>query len=347
MSPFFHHKDPLAQAPLQDPIAADALVVRGDPGYSAMTWWKAGLSLQVSAPGREPALVEHECKAMREKPPLTGLTLPVEVEREDPTQLRIRWEEVPTVEERIASRDPLVFDPESGWHAVLGVDPSQVERKPAWGDGRVPGWPPAAELKQGRRAGTALVIAHSWDPDPYLFGENFVPPSPDDYSYGGTLKTTWHGFLSWLLLRVIPPDGDEYGLQVQTVVQRDHLAPVLPVAINPSKPADVEIVWDEAPVVRTDRQAANQRTQELAAEATPIRPEQAEEMAAQIDNPLARRAIKRMARSGKVAIVATGAQPGGPPAGDLAEQLAQLQEMRARGELTNEEFEAATAKLTP
>lgn len=235
---------------LSDPIPATALVVRGDPGYSASTWWTAALRLRVAAPGHAPVLVEHESRAVREKTPYTGLTLPVFVERHDPTQVRIRWDDVPTLEQRIAERYPPILAPRSAWRDVIDADPSQAEHRPDWGDGQVDGWPFGARLRRGRRAGTAIVIGHSWDPEPCRSGNDFLPPRPSPYRYGGKIRMNDQEFLGWMLLCVIPPEGDRYAVHLRTQIRRDRLAPVLPVAIRRSRPTEIEIAWDDAPQVR-------------------------------------------------------------------------------------------------
>jgi hypothetical protein len=304
MPPFgFHKRDRLDVPPLADPIAAEALVVRGDPGYSAMTRWSARVLLRIAVGGGEPVFVTHECTVVREKTPLAGMVLPVDVERSDPTVVRIRWEEVPSIEQRLASREPLILDPESVWQTVLEADPRQADQKPAWGDGRVADWPSINELGHGRQPGTALVVAHSGDPEGCFFAGNFVAPHRDTYSSGGTVETRPHKFPGWLLLCVIPQDGQRYGLQLQTMIMREHLAPVLPVAIDPSKPADIEILWDSAPEVVTAKTARNAADAELIQRAASEPHADSDAALAEIENPLARKLAQRLAKKGVVIAV--------------------------------------------
>ena len=305
MSPFgFHKKDRLDQSPLADPVAAEALVVRGDTGYSAMTWWSARILLRVTVGGQEPVFVTHECNVVREKTPLAGMVLPVDAERSDPTVVRIRWEEVPTIEQRVASRDPLILDPESVWRTVLEADPRQADQQPSWGDGRVAQWPPMDELRDGRQPGTALVVAHSGDPEGCFFGGNFVAPHRAAYSSGGKVETLPHKFPGWLLLCVIPQNGERYGLQVETMIMREHLAPVLPVAVDPAKPADIEIHWDSAPEVVTAKAARNAADAELIQRAAsePQANSESEALAA-IESPRVRKLAERLAKKGVVIAV--------------------------------------------
>jgi hypothetical protein len=351
MSPFgFHKKDRLAQPGLKNPVSAEALVLRGDAGYSAMSWWSASIRLQVTVPGVAPTIVEHECNAVREKTPLVGSVLPVEVERDDPTQVRIRWEAVPTTEERIANRDPLIFDSDGTWRVVLAADPSQAERKPSWGNGALPGWPSNEGLRQGRSAGTALVIAHSGDPGGNI-DTGFSPPGVGRYSFGGTIETGLHTYLGWLLLCVNPYDGERYGLALEIKVRRDRFGPVLPVAIRPDRPADIEIQWDVAPAAPPPPSAEAQLADAIVHGGQVIAPGSAAatDVFAKVENPKVRargdKLLGRLAAKGGMIVVSSSAQAGAPA--DRSAALAQLQEVRDRGVLSADAFDAAVAKLPP
>lgn len=351
MSPFFK-KDRLKQPELRDPVPAEALVLRGDAGYSAMSWWSASIRLQVAVPGLAPTIVEHACNAVREKTPLVGSVLPIEAERDDPTQVRIRWEAVPTTDERIANRDPLIFDPESAWRVVLAADPTQAERKPSWGNGTLPGWPSNEGLRHGQSAGTALVIAHSGDPGGNI-DTGFSVPSVGRYSYGGTIETGLHTYLGWLLLCVKPYDGEPYGLGLDIKVRRDRFGPVLPVAIRPDKPADIEIQWDVAPDAppppSDEAQLANAVVH--GAQVKVIEPGSAPptDVFARVENPKARalgdKLLGRLAAKGATIVVSSSAQEGAPA--DRSGALAQLQELRDKGVISPDDFDAAVAKLPP
>ncbi|WP_375487269.1 hypothetical protein [uncultured Jatrophihabitans sp.] len=54
----------------------------------------------VTAPGINPVAVEHYCTAPTKRWPQPGQTLPVTVDRADPTRLHIEWEHLPTDRER-------------------------------------------------------------------------------------------------------------------------------------------------------------------------------------------------------------------------------------------------------
>ncbi len=352
MSPFgFHRKDRLAQEPLSDALAGEALVVEGDPGYSAMSWWTARVRLQLRVPGHDPFFVVHDGNAVREKPPLTGLVLPVDVERADPTQVRIRWDEVPTVQERIAAGDQFILDPEQAWEAVVAADPEQGARRPAFGDGTLPGWPPSEPLKHGRQPATALVVAHSWDPAGSFSGGDFLAPGRKSYSSGGTIETGLHSYLGWLLLCVLGADGRRWGVTLQTKVRRGRLGPVLPVALDPAHPDDVDIQWDAAPEVAVEQAGSSplQLAEQMARGEAKIAsdPEVADDVLSQIDNPLARRAAGRLLRKSGGAVIVTSSGPGSAAPADPAAVLESLQKLRDSGALNEEAYEAERAKLFP
>jgi hypothetical protein len=261
-------------------------VLRGDSGYSALSWWSGGFWARVTTPGSEPAHVVHRCRIHRDKIPVRGCVLPVDVDPRDSDRLEVRWDEVPTIEERIANRDPAILDPEGTWRIVAkargsGIEPAPAlsggppgglpaarpgglpaappgrlsgappwglpaapPEQPPWGDRRIDGWPPAEPLADGRLPGIALVIEHSLDPGGHRAGGDYhLPVSP----YGGVVADGIHSYLGWLLLCVVPPSGARYGVHVRKSLRRGHLGPVLPVAIHPEKPDDIDVPWKYSP----------------------------------------------------------------------------------------------------
>jgi hypothetical protein len=118
------------------------------------------------------------------------------------------------------------------------------------------------------------------------------------------VETLPHKFPGWLLLSVILRDGERYGLQVQTMIMREHLAPVLPVAIDPAKPADIEILWDSAPTVVTAKAARDAADAELIQKAASnTQPGAQAEALEAIDNPRVRKLAERLAKKGVVIAV--------------------------------------------
>lgn len=305
MAPFGLGRAKQDQRTSGDWIAGQALVLRGDSGYSALSWWTSSVWLYVTAPGAAPVYVVHKDRFHRDKAPVRGFVLPVDVDPDDVQRLRIRWDEAPTTAQRIADRDPAILDPETTWRRVVEargdeLEPSSgISRRPAveqpWGDGRIEGWPAAEPLERGRVAGTALVVARSDDPGrPSGTNDYTLPCSP----YGGLVADDLHSYLGWLLLCVIAPSGSRYGLHVRTSLRRGHLGPVLPVAIHPDRAQDVEIPWRYAPD-RTRELAEQLRAQAATVPGTADRiiaanTAAADKAVAQIADPAARAATEEM-----------------------------------------------------
>jgi len=239
---------PLVNPPIVNPHSAQALVVAADCGYSTMTWWTATVRLLVSVAGRRPALVTHRCVVERGKDLIDGFSIPVDVDRDDPTRLAIRWDEVPTISERIAGRDPAILDPEGSWRRTRHAETGGRRRpgEPPWGGGRMAGWPPSDPLPNGRQPGSAWVVGHSADPRPHMVGDEFTP-SPD-YAYGGKVSAGPRAYVGWLLVCVLPEYSERFATYLRTSIRPAYFAPVLPVGINPRDPNDLEIMWSYAPV---------------------------------------------------------------------------------------------------
>jgi Short C-terminal domain len=313
MSPFGLHRSEHSETSAPT-VAGEALVLTGDSGFSGMTSWLSLTDLLVTVPGQAPVKVSHECMVDRDKELIAGLTVPVDVNPADLAQLTIRWADVPTIDERVANRDPLVFDPESSWRTVEETWHALVPQRPVqptpWGGGRVDGWPPGQPLPGGRQPGTAWVISDSEDAE-YFRG---APMGRTHYQYKGELSYGPHRYLTWLLLLIIPQRGERYGLRMRTEVVRWRFSPVLPVSLDPDAPADIQFCWDDAANV------AHLITDELDAGVNLMQ--------------------DRIAMLHKL----TEAAPVTPPA-TPASPLERLEQMHASGVLTDAEFASERARL--
>jgi hypothetical protein len=202
-------------SPIKNGISGRALVLRGNAGFSNLHNWTGISQLRVSAPGRDDFTVGHLSWIVRDKHPVRGFEMPVTLNRDDPSDLRIEWDSAPTMEERIAKRDPAIFDPEGTWRRVAPMlemqegsgreaieaardraaqllpassviledlqdaatrgDPSHYAVTP-FDQGKISDWPPAPDqVPKGRLAGTALVVSVSSDPFPFQDGDHFNP----------------------------------------------------------------------------------------------------------------------------------------------------------------------------
>jgi hypothetical protein len=273
--------------PIENGISASAVVVEGNSGFSNLANWTGGYRLRVRVPGRDEYTVGHWGWIAREKQPVAGFGLPVMVSPVDPGVLRVEWDDAPTIEQRIAARDPAILDPENTWRRVAPLrfvaagpskdmlsqardmiatylpedsvllkqvddasrrgDPSTYETTP-WQTVPQPAWPPApGTVPPGRTPALALVVSASVDPHPFMRGESFIPPGPRFASRGGSIQCSRWQYLGWLLLCVLAPGGSRYGVYLRTQIRSRHLGLVLPVTIGADDPRDVEVEWDAAP----------------------------------------------------------------------------------------------------
>ena len=89
------------QPKIKDGIAAQALLMSipalTEPGRA----YHITLTLQVRLPGREPYLHKHTCWVHATKYPQPGTVLPITVDRNDATRLRVEWDQVLTTEQRV------------------------------------------------------------------------------------------------------------------------------------------------------------------------------------------------------------------------------------------------------
>jgi hypothetical protein len=83
--------------------------------YNTTIW------LDVTVEGREPYRVKHECMVKAGKHPWPGQTLPVVVDCENPDRIDIQWEELQTIDERMAAGGPAVGGPAAGQPQVIDL----------------------------------------------------------------------------------------------------------------------------------------------------------------------------------------------------------------------------------
>jgi hypothetical protein len=115
------------QPKIKDGIAAQALLMSipalTEPGRA----YHVTLTLQVRLPGREAYLHKHTCWVQATKYPQPGTMLPITVDRNDHTRIRVEWDQILTTEERVkrqheamlagdlgaAAGDPMIVDARS------------------------------------------------------------------------------------------------------------------------------------------------------------------------------------------------------------------------------------------
>jgi hypothetical protein len=250
VSPLFGHAK---NNPAAEGVRASALVIGGDSGISGTTSWLSLARLRVMIPDRPPVVVTHECMVERGKELLEGFTIPIRVDPATPERLEIIWDEVPTIEQRIADRDPTILDPEGTWERLRAAQfaklPPAVPRPVSpWAEKTIDGWPPAEPLSNGRQPGTAWIVASSLDARMCAAGDgdSLMPPGRNRYRCKGPVVYGSHSFMTWLLARVNPQYGEPYGAYWRTNAVRWRFSPVLPVALIPDDPTNIEVRWDAA-----------------------------------------------------------------------------------------------------
>lgn len=80
---------------MKDPVDGTAQVVGSTQPPDNATSSNVNLNLVVQAEGVQAVSVEHNCIAPTKKWPWPGATLPVTFDRNDPSRLKVRWDDVP------------------------------------------------------------------------------------------------------------------------------------------------------------------------------------------------------------------------------------------------------------
>jgi hypothetical protein len=332
---------------IEGAVRGQALVTNGDTGYSATTAWTSRATLQVTVSGQPPVKVVHDCWVDRGKELIEGFTIPVDVDPLDTQHLTIPWDEVPTIQERIANRDPVIIDPEGTWHQLYrGQAVSSVlpDMPTPYGDGTVVGWPPTHELKNGKQPGTALVIAASEDARGQE--DNMMPTGRHSYSYRGMVSDGPQGYRGWVLLCVIPQYGERFGVYQRMLVIRQRFNTVLPVAIDPQDMSEIEVCWEDAPnllreatkKIKADVKEMHERVEMV----NSVGAASTAQALANIKDPVLReQTAQRMAKYG----MGTTDPSKVPVAAAPSTDLERLEKLRASGILSDAEFEAQRAQI--
>jgi hypothetical protein len=92
----------LLNVDIKDGLPGKAVVQSSSVPTEAARSYNVSMWLDVYVEGREPYRVKHECMVKAGKHPWPGTTLPVVVDREKPDRIDIQWEELQTVDERMA-----------------------------------------------------------------------------------------------------------------------------------------------------------------------------------------------------------------------------------------------------
>ncbi len=86
---------------MKDPVRGSAHIVACSRPARPAVSSNIVMNLIVSADGVAPTAVEHECMCRQDRWPHQGMTLPVTLDRADPSRLKVEWDELPTHQDRI------------------------------------------------------------------------------------------------------------------------------------------------------------------------------------------------------------------------------------------------------
>jgi hypothetical protein len=81
---------------MSDPVEGQLQLTACSAGVAGALYSNCEMQGVVTAPGFHPTAVEHLCLAPTRKWPEPGQTLPVRVDRADPTRLEVLWDSMPT-----------------------------------------------------------------------------------------------------------------------------------------------------------------------------------------------------------------------------------------------------------
>jgi hypothetical protein len=291
--------------------------------------WMEHIPLLVRIAGQQPYEVSPKLWMTRAKYPIAGTTLPVTVDGDDPSNLRIEWDEVAEIDEWIATGHPVFTAPDTvereltealtahrkhtrqsamqdaAWRGTNAMGPDAGIDGAALSDMLVQLQGPVEErAAQARRRD---VRAPGGRPTARILA---ATPTGDSFD-GDTVKHE-------LLLSVLAADGQRHGARWRGRIRRGKVVAEwsdIAVEIDPRKPDRVTIAWGDVP----DALAVA-----------------AQRLHAAGDELQARLAAGPQANLSML----LDALPGDPL--DALERLAQL---RAAGAVTESEFEARKARL--
>jgi hypothetical protein len=87
---------------IKDGLRGSAVVQSSSMPVPQAQAYNANMWLDVHVEGRAPYRVRHECMVKAGKHPWPGTTLPVVVDRENPERIDVQWQDIQTVDERMA-----------------------------------------------------------------------------------------------------------------------------------------------------------------------------------------------------------------------------------------------------
>ena len=233
-----------------------------------------------------PIYVARDFKLDKDHWPVVGMELPVTIDPADPEKFEIRWDEVPSMEQRAAANDPTLADPAgatrkaqqallasgaagpAGPYAPSGEVRESVVKAQGeaaeQGDGMPDHWQESldqaaqAPAPPGKTRAVVLFAASE---------ATLVTKDGQADGTGGHLYADRHHGKHDVVLAVTIPGSEAYAVYIPKFKHKGGkgvaLGAGIPALVSSSDPSDVEILWDELPSVR-------EQVQETMAEATGV-----------------------------------------------------------------------------
>ncbi|MFN2518333.1 MAG: SHOCT domain-containing protein [Jatrophihabitantaceae bacterium] len=314
--------------------------------------WLGAVPLQVQVRGRAPSYPTAMRLMSRAKYPVAGTILPLTVERRDPSIFRIEWDDVPEIDQMIASGHPVFTDPDS---AEAAVRTAQAARAAAGIDTANRGAADQAEalmVPEVDRDAVYRAIAHAQStqqaPDAVLQRQPIDGPSARILAVGyedagAASAAEIHGEI---LLSVAMPGLARFGVRWSGWIPQAKVRAQwwdVPVAVEMGRPPRVRILWDQVPgveIVTPRLQEMNDRIEAQLATAAVPGMDAYSGLLAGIADPQQRARIEQQ--------LAQALAPGpisSPAPLDPLDELKRLGELRASGSLTETQFAAEKARV--
>jgi len=314
--------------------------------------WACSIPLLVTPSGREPYAVSPIRWMWRSKYPIGGTTLPVTVERSDPSKVRIEWDEVPEIDEWIATGHAVFTDPDSvqarydeGWRTYRAAIVDESSRGVAAQVAQAAGGASGVDAHRVQQLIADLQAEHAASaPRPVLKRPQIDGPSARILAVGredaDNASKTW----GEVLLSVSVPGSPRYGARVRSWVPAAKVKLEwwdVPVDISAKDPQRVKIRWDEVAGIEVVtpllREASERLEAQLSAAPAPPTLDAYQGLLAAIPDPERRAQAERQ--------LAQGLRMAAGKAADPLDELERLGELRAAGRLSEDEFAAEKARL--
>ena len=112
----------------KDPVDGTAQVVAATaPADGTTSYGNVSMTLVVQAEGIPTFSTEHGCMCRASRWPYPGATLPVTVERDKPTKLKVRWDEVATGKDQAQAQADAMVAAMSGQGSSGQSQPGQAQ----------------------------------------------------------------------------------------------------------------------------------------------------------------------------------------------------------------------------